>query len=149
MARVLKIASQPNQPPKATIQILKGGKTSLGKSSKRIKNVKSTKSTTQSTHEFSCREDGNQKTSIIEIVRISSHLVKKQKHTWKLVQAQMVKASRIASQPGQLAKKHIHILKKALVKIARASKMASQPLKAHLPFVNLNVENIVQKNKLT
>ena len=55
----------------------------------------------------------------------------------------MVKASRIASQPGQLAKKHIHILKKALVKIARASKMASQPLKAHMSFLNLNVENIV------
>ena len=32
MARVLKIASQPSQPPKATIPILKGGKTSLGKS---------------------------------------------------------------------------------------------------------------------
>ena len=58
----------------------------------------------------------------------------------------MVKASRIESQPGQLAKNHIHILRKALVKIARASKMASQPsqpLKAHMPFVNLNVENIV------
>ena len=59
MARASKIASQPSQPAKATIHILKIDKTSLGENSERIKNVKSTKSTTQSTHELSCREDGN------------------------------------------------------------------------------------------
>ena len=52
MARASKIASQPSQPAKATIHILKSDKTSLGKNSERIKNVKSTKSTTESAHTY-------------------------------------------------------------------------------------------------
>ena len=53
IARALRIASQPSQPEKATIHILKSDKNCLGENSERLKNVKSTFSTTKSAHTYS------------------------------------------------------------------------------------------------
>ena len=50
IARDSKMASQPSQPPKATIYILESDITSLSENSERIENGKSTKSTTKSDH---------------------------------------------------------------------------------------------------